>query len=65
MTRQGIIYLIGVFVFGVALYPLRSAVANDVLFVIIALAYAGMLRLLGWAWARRGRGHREDPAGRG
>jgi hypothetical protein len=54
MTRQGIVYLIGVFVFGIAFYPLRSAIGNDVVFVIIALAYAGALRLLGWAWTRRG-----------
>jgi len=54
MTRQGIVYLIGVFVFGVAFYPVRSAIGNDAVFVIVALAYAGVLRLIGWAWARRG-----------
>jgi len=54
MTRQGIVFLVGIFIFGLAFYPLRNAIGNDVIFIIVALAYAVALRLIGSAWARRG-----------
>lgn len=55
MRREGIVYLIGIAAFGLSYYPLRAALANDMLFFLMALVYLALLRLIGRLWEGRGR----------
>jgi hypothetical protein len=52
MTKRGIVYLLGVVLFGLLYFPLRRAVGNDVVFLMAALAYLIALRFIGWLWER-------------
>ena len=55
MTKQGIVYVAGVILFGLAYYPLRSWIGNDLIFVVVAIGYVAFLRLIGWYWQRSSR----------
>ena len=44
--RKNHIYLVGVTILGVSYASLESAISNQPLFVLIVLAYLGLLRLL-------------------
>ena len=52
MTKQGLVYLLGVVIFGLTYYPVRQAIGNDLLFVVAALVYLAALRIIGLLWER-------------
>ena len=53
MTKQGIVYLVGVVLLGLLYAPLKITTGGGIWFFLTAIWYLGLLRLIGYGIAKR------------
>ena len=52
MTKQGIVYLVGIVILGLFYEPLKAATGGRIWFVLVVVGYLTILRVIGYGLAK-------------
>jgi len=53
MKHSSIIYLVGVFIFGIFYYKIKSIISNDLILIILSIIYLLLLTLAGYYFDKK------------